>query len=91
MLCLFLALQGDTQSCLAPTSLQLLQQIQASQSAVAAAGATANGQVPTNAGLSALTTMQQQLLVQQQLQAAQNTAGKQIVHCLDYGHKSACQ
>jgi hypothetical protein len=54
--------------------LQLLQQIQASQSAAAAAGATANGQ-PASAGLSALNTMQQQLLVQQQLQAAQNSAG----------------
>jgi hypothetical protein len=67
--------QGDSHSCLAPTSLQLLQQIQASQSAAAAAaGATANGQ-PTSASLSALSTMQQQLLVQQQLQAAQNSAG----------------
>ncbi|KDR17425.1 CUG-BP- and ETR-3-like factor 2, partial [Zootermopsis nevadensis] len=67
-------LAGDSHSCLAPTSLQLLQQIQASQSAAAAAGATANGQ-PTSASLSALSTMQQQLLVQQQLQAAQNSAG----------------
>ncbi|XP_023720162.1 CUGBP Elav-like family member 2 isoform X6 [Cryptotermes secundus] len=67
-------LAGDSHSCLAPTSLQLLQQIQASQSAAAAAGATANGQ-PAGASLSALSTMQQQLLVQQQLQAAQNSAG----------------
>lgn len=79
MLSLFLVtyvLQGDSHSCLAPTSLQLLQQIQASQSAAAAAaaGATANGQ-PASASLSALSTMQQQLLVQQQLQAAQNSAG----------------
>lgn len=77
VLCLFLVtyvLQGDSHSCLAPTSLQLLQQIQASQTAAAAANATANGQ-PTTASLSALSTMQQQLLVQQQLQAAQNSAG----------------
>ncbi|XP_069682942.1 CUGBP Elav-like family member 2 isoform X4 [Periplaneta americana] len=68
-------LTADSHSCLAPTSLQLLQQIQASQAAAATAGATPNGQPPASAGLSALSTMQQQLLVQQQLQAAQNSAG----------------
>ncbi|XP_069682946.1 CUGBP Elav-like family member 2 isoform X8 [Periplaneta americana] len=58
-----------------PQYLTLLQQIQASQAAAATAGATPNGQPPASAGLSALSTMQQQLLVQQQLQAAQNSAG----------------
>ncbi|PNF20696.1 hypothetical protein B7P43_G00320 [Cryptotermes secundus] len=64
-----------------PQYLALLQQIQASQSAAAAAGATANGQ-PAGASLSALSTMQQQLLVQQQLQAAQNSAGLQNLAAL---------